>query len=356
MYLIINPWSATIKYSVINKWEILYLWVIQISDDAFNKGPIEYIYKDLLSKGYSDIYAIWFRVVHWWPKYSKPCLIDPIFLKNLHNMINLAPYHNRKAYECIAESLEIYWSVRKFAVFDTSFHSSIPQLNNTYAIPAELSAKFGIRKYWFHWISCEYLVNKVKVKYPYLAKWRIIICHLWSWCSITAVKWWKSFNTSMWLTPVSWMISDKRSWTIDPSIPILLARQGYSIDEIELILNSKSWLLWLSGQRSMKAIIEQGISPFTIDFFVNQIIGFIWEYYFEMQGVDAICFSWWIGEASSIIREKVCRRLYFNWVRLSSAKNHSNTEWIISTKSSQIAILMLKTNEELAIAKAIGNL
>ena len=374
MILIINPWSSSVKYSLYkNNWpwdtqgQLLFWWVIDIKNIKKFANPIENIYKDLASfekdkseSIISEIKKIWFRVVHWANKYIKSTRINNKFISDFKNLISFAPFHNKKAFECIVQAKKTFKKANMYAIFDTSFHSTILKENKYYAFPMDFSKKHSIQKYWFHGISYEYLVSEIWKRENIKNK-KIIICHLWSWCSISAIKNSKSVDVSMWFTPVSWIMSSKRTGDFDPSIIIHLLSKWIKLSKIEDIINNKSWLLWLSWTSDMKSILNKSkegdlSAIFTVNKFVLDIQKYIWSFVWELWWLDFLIFSWWIGEWSSYIRELVVNNFDFLNLKIDKRKNNSNKQWLISSRSSKIKIYMLKTNEEEQMCRLIGQM
>ena len=352
MILTINPWSSSIKYNLYNQNDLLFWAIIDIKDKKSFEKPIENIISHIRSQDFDInlIKKIWFRIVHWWPKYRKTTKVTSKFLKDFKDLIQYAPIHNSIAYKCLLDANKHFKKVDIYAIFDTSFHNTMLDENKYYSIPRDFSDKYWILKYWFHGISYEYLLwrltddNDIKNK-------KIIICHLWSGCSVCAIRDWKSIDTSMWFTPVSWIMSSKRSWDLDPSIITFLIKKWLKVEEIDDLINNKSWLEWLSWSRDMKTILEkeskwEKIAVFTVNKFVLDVQKTIWAYIAEMWWFDILVFSGGIGEWSAYLRERICEKFGFIDLKIDGVRNVENEQWRISSKSSMVLVFMLKTNEQ----------
>ncbi len=357
MILIINPWSSSIKYNLYkNSWLLLKWWNIDIKDKKNYASPI----KEIASKidDINSISKIAFRVVHWWQKHRNTTKVTDKFIEDFKDLIIYAPIHNDIAYKCIKKARSVFYWSDIYAIFDTSFHKDLLKENKYYALPKDFSDKYWILKYWFHWISYEYLYEKLS-KQEDVKKKKIIICHLWSGCSVCAIKDWKSIDTSMWFTPVSWIMSSKRSWDIDPSIILFLIKKWLKIVEVNDLINNNSGLEWLSWNRDMKSLLMQEskwneIAVFTINKFVLDVQKTIWSYIAEMWDIDILVFSGGIGEWSAYLRKRICENFWYMNLRLNDKINDLNNEWLISNEDSWVRVFMLNTDEQEQMYKMIS--
>ncbi|HGJ66132.1 TPA: acetate kinase [bacterium] len=316
-------------------------------------------------KDINDIYAIGHRVVHGGEKISASVLIDSEVEEIIRDCFVLAPLHNPPNLMGIQACKKLLPDIKQVAVFDTSFHLTIPEEAYLYAIPYRLYEEYAIRRYGFHGTSHRYVAGMASeiIGKP-LIELKMITCHLGNGCSITAVKNGKSIDTSMGFTPLEGLIMGTRSGDIDPAIIFyLIERVGLSVQDINSMLNRDSGLLGLSGiSRDMRDILKSAKdgnkrASTTIDCFVYKIRKYIGAYATSMGGLDAIVFTAGIGENSAKIRAMVCERLEFLGVKIDDKRNDKNERnSIISTDDSTVKVLVISTNEELLIARDTINI
>lgn len=247
------------------------------------------------------------------------------------------------------------------AVFDTAFHQTMPEEAYLYGIPYEYYENYKIRRYGFHGTSHAYVSQKAAEvlgkKYEDL---KIVVCHLGNGASVSAIENGHSVDTSMGLTPLEGLIMGTRSGDIDPSIMEFIGhKEKKSLNEIMDILNKKSGVLGLSGGfssdfRDLEDAYEQGqeASVRALKSFAYRVVKYIGAYTAAMNGVDAICFTAGLGENSPLIRNLICERLRFLGIIIDQEQNEKRGEnLVISTKESKVDVMVIPTNEELAIAR-----
>lgn len=300
------------------------------------------------------------RVVHGGEKYSDAVIIDDNVLSAIEELSDLAPLHNPVNLEGIKAAFEFLPNIKNTATFDTSFHQTIPDYAYTYAIPYELYDKYKIRRYGFHGTSHKFVARKA-VEYCKRAKenTNLITCHLGNGCSITAVAFGKSCDTSMGFTPLEGLIMGTRSGDIDPAIIHYLSDKGYTDKEIINILNKKSGLLGISGLsndlRDLQKAADEGDkrAKLAIDAFAYRIKKYIGAYSAIMVKVDILVFTGGIGENSVMMRELVAKNLENIGYVLDNQKNKlvGNHIGIISADYSPVTIIVVPTDEERGIAE-----
>lgn len=385
--LVINSWSSSLKYQLIDmeenkllaKWNIEKIWIgesilthkinwkkIKINKEVTNhKEALSLALKMLYDWEFSiiswlgDIDAIWHRVVHGWEHFSEPVIIDKNVIGIITECEKLAPLHNPENKKWILACSEIMPDKPQVAVFDTSFHQTISQEQYLYAIPYEFYKKYHIRKYGFHWISHKYISQRLSEIEKENKSKKIITCHVWNGASISAIKDGKVVDTSMGFTPLEWLIMWTRSWSIDPSIiSFLIKNEWLSADEIDNILNKKSWVLGISWISSDMREIEDWFlakkekESLALKMYIDKIIKYIWSYVALMNWIDTIIFTAWVLENSPVIRKLIVDKLSYLWAKLNEEEN--NFRWeekIISTQDSKVKIIVIPTNEEYMIAK-----
>lgn len=312
-------------------------------------------------KNMNEISAVGHRVVHGGEKYSKSVLVDNEVMAYLEECVKLAPLHNRPNIIGIEACKALMPNTPMAVVFDTAFHGTMPKEAYSYALPYELYKEHGIRKYGFHGTSHKYVSGKVaEVLGKDIKDLKIVTCHLGNGVSLTAVKNGKSIDTTMGFTPLAGMPMGTRSGDIDPAIVIYLIKElGYSVDEVNEILNKKSGILGISGLSSdfrdvRDAAYKKGDerSLLAIDIYTYKIRTQIGAYAAAMGGLDVIVFTAGIGENADMIREGCLKNLEFLGVELDKERNKQNGEIAeISKEGSKVKVFVIPTNEELMIAK-----
>lgn len=309
----------------------------------------------------SDIEAVGHRIVQGCSKFTKSVLIDDEVIKAIEEYAVLAPLHNYAHIQGIQACTRVLGEdIPQIAVFDTAFHSTMPEEAYTYAIPYELSQKYGIRRYGFHGTSHRYVSGKCA---ELLKKERskIITCHLGNGCSICAVEDGKVIDTSMGFTPLDGFMMGTRTGTLDPSIITFLQRkEGWSADKTDDVLNKMSGALGVSGvsfdDRDVLAAAGSGNKRAALARKMQkyQIKKFIGSYIAAMNGVDAIVFTGGIGENTVDFRKDICDGLSFLGIVFDDEANGlciRGIEGEITKEGSAVRVFVIPTNEELVIAK-----
>lgn len=309
----------------------------------------------------SEIGAVGHRIVHGGEKFAASTVITDEVLKAIEECNELAPLHN-------PANLIGIWACRKLmpetpmvAVFDTAFHQTMPQEAYLYGIPYEYYEKYRIRRYGFHGTSHSYVSRQAaKVLGEKYESLKIIVCHLGNGASVSAVQNGQCVDTSMGLTPLEGLIMGTRSGDVDPAIvEFICHKENRSIDEVMSILNKKSGVLGLSGNFSSDfRDLEDGYLEGkeacirTMNAFSYRVAKYIGAYTAAMNGVDAICFTAGLGENSPLVRNIVCGYLGYLGITLDQELNNKRGEdLVISTENSKTKVLVIPTNEELAIAR-----
>ena len=309
----------------------------------------------------SEIGAVGHRVVHGGEKFANSVVITDEVMAAIEECNDLAPLHNPANLIGINACKKLMPNTPMVGVFDTAFHQTMPEEAYMYGLPYEYYQKYKIRRYGFHGTSHSYVSKKAAEvlgkKYEDL---KIIVCHLGNGASVSAVKNGKCVDTSMGLTPLEGLIMGTRSGDIDPAIMEFIAhKEGKSIDEIMTILNKKSGVLGLSDNLSSDfRDLEDGFNNGdanairTIKTFCYRVAKYIGSYAAAMNGVDVICFTAGVGENASLVRSTVCEYLGYLGVTIDEEANHKRGEDIaITTPDSKTTVMVIPTNEELAIAR-----
>ena len=311
-------------------------------------------------KSMDEIGAVGHRVVHGGEEFAGSCVITEAVMKALEKCTPLAPLHNPPNIIGIKACQKIMPNTPMVGVFDTAFHQTMPPKAYMYALPYEYYKNYGIRKYGFHGTSHKYVSQKAA---EFLGKpaedLKIVTCHLGNGSSITAVDGGKCVDTSMGLTPLEGLIMGTRSGDVDPAVvQYICNKENKTVDEVLNILNKKSGVLGISGVSSdfrdvTKAENEGNErAKAANEAFIYRVIKYIGAYVAAMNGVDAIAFTAGIGENNIKMRKDVCSSLTYLGVKLDEEKNNvRGEERIISADDSKVQVLLVPTNEELAIAR-----
>lgn len=313
---------------------------------------------------FADIHAIGHRVVHGGEKFTLSVLLEDKVIEQIEDAIELAPLHNPANLKGIVAARELLGTaIPQVAVFDTAFHSTMPETSYLYAIPYQLYRRHRIRRYGFHGTSHRYVAYRYRqLKGIEREKTNIITLHLGNGCSICAIKNGDSIDTSMGLTPLEGLVMGTRSGDIDPSIiEFIHHKEGMSINEIDTMLNKQSGLLGLSGlTNDMRELLDEEKEKqdrrarLAVDIFCMRVKKYIGAYLAEMGGADALVFTGGIGENSPAIRHRICEGLQWMGLELDTGKNGTiidGKEGEISTVKSQLKAFVIPTNEELLIAR-----
>lgn len=311
----------------------------------------------------SELLAIGHRVVHGGESFSDSVLISQEVIDTVVRVSELAPLHNPPNLMGIQAAIKLAPEAAQVAVFDTAFHQTIPRSAYIYALPYELYSELGIRRYGFHGTSHKYVASRAGKILEGCGiprgNQKIIACHLGNGVSFTAVKGGESVDTSMGLTPVEGLVMGTRCGDIDPAIiPYLEEEKGYTADDIDNLINKESGLLGMSGvsndMRDIERHAEEGHerSKLAFDVFCYRARKYIGAYAAAMGGLDAIVFTAGIGEHSPAVRSAICAGLEFLGVKIDPEMNAGcQGECDISAKTDGVRVLVIPTNEELAIAR-----
>lgn len=308
-----------------------------------------------------EIGAVGHRIVHGGEKFASSVVIDDEVIKAVEECNDLAPLHNPANLIGINSCKEIMPNVPMVAVFDTAFHQTMPKKAYLYGLPYEYYEKYKVRRYGFHGTSHDFVSSRAA---EILGKKRedlkIIVCHLGNGASVSAVQNGKCVDTSMGLTPLEGLIMGTRSGDIDPAIISFIAdKEGLSADDVVNICNKKSGVLGLSGGlssdfRDLGNAADEGNekAKAALETWSYRVAKYVGAYAAAMNGVDAIVFTAGVGENNFSARAQICEYLGYLGVTVDKeANNKRGEEVIISTPDSKTTVMVVPTNEELAIAR-----
>jgi acetate kinase len=307
-----------------------------------------------------EFFAVGHRVVHGGKLFSELVLIDAQIESMIEDLIPLAPLHNPANLDGIRVAREILPDLPHVAVFDTAFFNHMPPAAALYAINNEVASEYGIRRYGFHGTSHEFVSQQVpKVLGRDPEHTRQITLHLGNGASAAAVHNGRAMDTSMGLTPLAGLVMGTRTGDIDPGIIFHLAREAkMSVDEIDTLLNKKSGVKGLAGVndfRALREMIEQDNSDawLAYNIYIHQLRRFIGAYMIVLGRVDAISFTAGVGENDVEVRADALADLELYGIKIDPERNaqRSSDPRVISTDDSTVKVLVVPTNEELAIAQ-----
>ncbi|GAB2459091.1 acetate kinase [Hymenobacter qilianensis] len=305
-----------------------------------------------------EIEVVGHRVVHGGEAFAATALITPAVKAEIKRLFSLAPLHNPANYLGIEVAENLFPQARQVAVFDTAFHQTLPPRAFRYALPASFYTEFGIRAYGFHGTSHQYVAAQAAAYLGNPAA-KIITIHLGNGCSMAAVLGGKSVDTSMGFGPLSGLVMGTRSGDLDPSIIFhLINERGYEPAQVQNLLNKNSGMLGLTGFSDMRDITKALLAgdpaaALAYDLYAYRIQKYIGAYAAVLNGLDAVVFTAGVGENDALIRALVCRNLEFLGLHLDEARNEKRAKELreINQAEARVKILVVPTNEELAIAR-----
>ena len=347
--------DAQIKIYDKDKNELVVKNLNEITIDKPNqKVAIEFFLGWLSQQSEIKLIAVGHRVVHGGPKYGKPVKITNEVLDDLISYQPLAPLHQQHNLAPIDVIKDLYTDMPQVACFDTAFHQTIPEIADCFALPKKYYEE-GVRRYGFHGLSYEYIVQILSEKEQINDK-KIVIAHLGNGASMCAIANAKSIATTMSFTPLDGLVMGTRCGDLDPGVILhLILHYSLTADEISELLYKKSGLLGVSGETNnmLKLLASKSNSCMqAIDLFCYQVNRHLGALVAELGGVDQIVFTAGIGENSAVIRSKICKLASWLGVEIDSQANENNRTKI-SNQNSHVEISVIPTNEASMIANHV---
>jgi acetate kinase len=297
--------------------------------------------------------ALGHRVVHGGMRHSKPARVTPELLAELEALVPLAPLHQPHNIAPIRTAMEIHPELPQVACFDTAFHRTAPELEQAFALPYVLYDE-GVRRYGFHGLSYEYIASILPERAPEIAEGRVIVAHLGNGCSACAMQARRSIATTMGFTALDGIPMGTRCGALDPGVLLhLLQQKAMTADALVDLLYRRSGMLGLSGVSSdFRELLASGEprAHFAINLFCYNIARHIGSLAAALDGLDALVFSAGVGENAAAIRDKICRACAWLGLELDAAANNQH-QTRISTPSSRVAAFVIRTDENLMIAR-----
>jgi acetate kinase len=311
----------------------------------------------------ADVHAVGHRVVHGGELFKESALIDEKVLKGIEDCVELAPLHNPINLQGITVVRELLGkNVPQVAVFDTAFHQTLPEQAYLYAIPRDLYSRYRVRRYGFHGTSHRYVAFRYRtLRGLTRQQTNIITLHLGNGCSAAAIREGYSIDTSMGMTPLEGLVMGSRSGDLDPAIVNMIEKkEGLTGAEVEMLLNTKSGLLGISGltndMRELQKKSKDENDPrarLAIEVFCYRARKYIGAFLAAMGGCDAIVFTGGIGENSPDVRARICTGMEWAGLQVDSTRNEQTLgrEGMISAENSKLQVYAIPTDEELLIAR-----
>ncbi|MEU0842380.1 acetate kinase [Streptomyces sp. NPDC005962] len=366
--LVLNSGSSSVKYQLLDMADGARLssgLVERIGDGpvADHTAALKQVAEELAGQGLGldspELAAIGHRVVHGGTRFTEPALITDEVVEEIEKLIPLAPLHNPANVTGIKVARALRPDLPQVAVFDTAFHSTMPESAARYAIDTETADRFGVRRYGFHGTSHAFVSRATaKLLGKDVAELNTIVLHLGNGASASAVRGGECVDTSMGLTPLEGLVMGTRSGDLDPAAIFHLSRVGgLSTDEIDTLLNKRSGLLGLCGDNDMREIgrrIGEGdaAARLAFDIYIHRLRKYVGAYTAVLGRLDAIAFTAGVGENSAAVREAALRDLPAFGIEVDSVRNavRGSTARLISAESSRVAVAVVPTDEELEIA------
>ncbi len=375
--LVLNAGSSSVKYQVFSmagNAEVLTSGLVDRigepgSEMTSHHHALEHLILHLQREGIigsgQGIDAIGHRVVHGGERFQQPVLIDADVIAAIRDMIPLAPLHNPANLQGIEVAQQLFPGIPQVAVFDTAFHQTMPPVAFRYALPAELYREYRVRRYGFHGTSHQYVAQQAALYLKRdLSELNLITMHLGNGCSATAIAQGKSVDTSMGMTPLEGLVMGTRCGDLDPALHFYLQREmGLTADALEHLLNKQSGLKGICGVGDMREVqsrMDSGDTDAQLAeaLFVYRAKKYLGAYFAVLGNVDAIIFTGGIGEHSARIREQICANLQGLGIGVDSNKNQQRSKQVMPFHSdtASVQLLVIPTNEELAIARSTAAL
>lgn len=361
--LVINAGSSTVKYQLINMEDEEVLAKGNIDRIGLEGGPAshaEAIDSVIQSLGEHKVDSIGHRAVHGGEYFTESILIDDKMLAKYKQCIDFAPLHNPANITGMEVCAELMPQTPQVAVFDTAFHQTMPEKAYLYAIPREMYEKHKVRRYGAHGTSHKYVAQETaKMLGKPLEELKLITCHLGGGSSITAIKHGKSIDTSMGFTPLAGVMMGSRSGDIDPAIvAYLVEKTGKTTEDIIDMLNTKSGLFGISRVNSdfrdvgLEYLAGNKDAELALYMFAYHVKKYIGAYLVALNGADAIVFTGGVGERNPSSRRRILEEMDGIGIEFDVEKNKIRGQQIeVTAPGSKVRILVVPTNEELAIAR-----
>jgi acetate kinase len=365
-------WSAHLDWTVADDHGVLTVKSNDIKQELFitqRDTALEVLLKTLIEgetrviNSFEEIDLVGHRVVHGGAKYSQATVITAEVKNAIADLIPLAPNHNPAHLQGIETIAALLPNVPQVAVFDTAFHTTIPEPAKVYPLPYQWYEQ-GIQRYGFHGISHQYCANRTaQILHQPFESLKIVTCHLGNGCSLAAIKDGICVDTTMGFSPLEGLMMGTRCGSIDPQILLYLIQEyGLSLEAVNHLVNQESGLKGVSGVSGDMREINQAIAAgnqrasLALEIYIHRLKSSIGAMVASLDGLDVLVFTGGVGENNASVREKTCEGLTYLGLQLDSAKNHHYpVARDIATDNSPRAILVIHTQEDWAIALAAAS-
>ncbi len=354
--LVVNAGSSSLKHALVDSRDdtIIAEAVARFEPQASagrHAGALRAALAD--AGGHAD--AVGHRVVHGGDRFTGPTVIDDEVRAAIDELQPLAPLHTRAALEGIDAVAAALPGVPQVACFDTAFHQTLPPAAATYAIPREWAERYGLRRYGFHGLNVAWCHEQAAAALGAQRCRRLVVCHLGSGCSVTAVLDGRSVDTTMGFTPLDGVPMATRSGSLDPGLLLHLLAEGISAQELGDALNHRSGMFGIAGRTGLQEIQAAALAgdaraQLAFDVFVRGVCGAIASMTTALGGIDALVFTGGAGEGSPLLRATTCGRLEHLGVTLDVERNAANARRI-AADGAPVAVLVVAAGEEIVIAR-----
>lgn len=304
--------------------------------------------------------AVGHRIVQGGRRFFGPTIIDDAVEQDIEELMPLAPLHNGANLAGVRAARRVFADVPHVAVFDTAFHTTLSDAASYYALNREVAEKYRVRKYGAHGTSHKFVSAAAAafLDRPY-SELRTVVLHIGNGASACAVNGGKSVETSMGMTPLEGLVMGTRSGDIDPAVLFHLSRKGgYSVDELDTLLNRQSGLLGLTGTNDVRDVTARAaagdsLAELGLDVYVHRLRHYIGSYLVALEGADAIAWCGGVGENSAEVRKRALAGMEWLGIKLDAARNEAPGGGVreISADDSRVRVLVVPTNEEIEIAR-----
>ena len=353
--LVVNAGSSSLKHALVDSEQET---ILRRGEERWEPGASPGLHAQALHAALADAggeaQAIGHRVVHGGPSLDDPVRVDDATRGVIAAMAPLAPLHTRAALEGIDAAATAWPSLPQVACFDTAFHRTLTPEAKTYALPREWSERFGLRRYGFHGLNVRWCHEQAaRLLGPEHCR-RLVVCHLGSGCSVTAVLDGRSVDTTMGFTPQDGVPMATRPGSLDPGLLLHLLSSGIERDELDDALNHRSGLLGIAGIAGLREIVVAAAdgderAQLAFDVLVRGVSSAVAAMTTSMRGLDALVFTAGAGEHSAPLRAAVCERLGQLGVALDSSRNARHAEQIAAAGAA-VAVIIVSAGEEIVIA------
>jgi acetate kinase len=348
--LVLNAGSSTLKYRLVPSGPGD---VVEVADD--HGAAVERVLDGLRGK---EISAVGHRVVHGGTRFRAPVRIDDAVLDGIREVSVLAPLHNPAAVAGIEAARRALPDVAQFAVFDTAYHATLPPSAYLYALDRTVADRHAVRRYGFHGISIRWVVaGTARLLGRPVDELNLVVLHLGNGASATAVAGGRSVETSMGMTPLEGLVMGTRTGDLDPAVTFHLLRAGLSAEEIEDLYQHHGGLLGLCGDGDVRTV-QSRTDPdarLALDVYCHRIRKYVGAYHAVLGRLDAVVFTAGVGEHSAVVRERSLAGLDALGIAVDPARNGAGAQ-IISPGGARVAVCVVPTDEERAIAEEIAPL